>query len=147
MYQLPTKQAKQFLERAVESKYDALRGLDDYFENTLTKDECNEAICIRQAVAAAVQLKFAMEMDKSGESTLRFATIFNSLWLYIHDYCKERAKYWTVEITEVLQKQFIIEAYSEEDAKRIAEGLYHDNLLELTAEDLKETKFELAEDK
>lgn len=147
MYQLPAKQAKQFLACAVESKYIALRGLEDYFEDTLTKDERNEAICIRQAVAAAAQLKFAMEMDESGESTLQFATIFSSLWLYIHDYCKERAKYWTVEITEILQKQFVIEADLEEAAKTKAEQLYRHNLIELTAEDLKETKFELVEDK
>lgn len=147
MYQLPAKQAKQFLECATESQYIALRGLEDYFEDTLTKDERNEAICIRQAVAAAAQLKFAMEMDNSGDSTLRFETIFNSLWLYIHDYCKERAKYWTVEITEIIQKQFIIEAKSEEDAKQLAKTWYQNQLFELTAEDLKEITFEITEDK
>jgi hypothetical protein len=146
MYQLPAKQAKQFLECAVESKYIALRGLEDYFEDTLTKDERNEAICIRQAVAAAAQLKYAMEMDESGNSTLRFETIFNSLWMYIHDYCKDRARYWLIEITETLQNRFVIEAESEEDAKQIARDLYYDNLLALTAKDLKETTFELAED-
>jgi hypothetical protein len=147
MYQLPAKQAKQFLECATDSKYLALRGLEDYFEDALTKDERNDAICIRQAVAAATQLKFAMEMDESGDSTLRFETLFNSLWMYIHDYCKDRAKYWIIEITEILQNQFVIEAESEEDAKQIAKDLYYDNLLALTAKDLKETMFELAEDK
>lgn len=147
MYQLPAKQAKRFLECAVESKYIALRELEDYFEDTLTKDERNEAICIRQAVAAAAQLKFAMEMDKSGDSTLRFETIFNSLWMYIHDYCKDRARYWTVEITEILQTQFVIEADSEEDAINDVKALYQTGLIILDAKDLKETKFELAEDK
>lgn len=147
MYQLPAKQAKRFLECATESKYTALRELEDYFEDTLTKNERNEAICIRQAVAAAAQLKFAMEMDKSGDSTLRFETIFNSLWMYIHDYCKDRARYWIVEITEILQTRFVIEADSEEDAINNTKALYQVGLIILDAKDLKETKFELAEDK
>lgn len=50
---------------------------------------------------------------------------------------------YTVEITETLQKQIIVNTDSEEDAIAMAEELYHNGDEVLYAEDLKETKFEI----
>ena len=53
---------------------------------------------------------------------------------------------YTIEITETLQKQIKVEADSKEDAMIMAEEIYYNEQEVLTAEDLKETQFEIIEE-
>lgn len=50
---------------------------------------------------------------------------------------------YIVEIEEILQKQITIIADNEEEAKQIADELYHDCVIVLYPEDLKETNFKI----
>ena len=53
---------------------------------------------------------------------------------------------FTVEITEILQKQVIINAETAEKAREIAKDLYHNGDEVLYAEDLKEVTIEVLEE-
>lgn len=57
-----------------------------------------------------------------------------------------QATEWVVEITEVLQKRVIINAYSKEDALIMAHDMYDSELIVLNAESHIETKFDIVEE-
>lgn len=144
MFKIPAHQAIKFLNET--DKYTALTNLCDYLEDTCTKEERLDAICIRKAVDAALALKFAMMNDKEGIATVIFCNQFADLWTFIVQYCKECSTEWVVEITEVLQKRVIINAYSKEDALIMAHDMYASELIVLDAESHIETKFNIVEE-
>lgn len=63
MFKIPAQQAIKFLNET--DKYTALSNLCDYLEDTCTKEERLDAICIRKAVDAALALKCAMMTKKA----------------------------------------------------------------------------------
>lgn len=143
MFKIPAEIANEFLNET--DKYAALSNLCDYLEDICTKDERLEAVCIRKAVDAALALKYAMENDKEGAATAFFSNQFADLLKFIVQYCQECSTEWVVEITEVLQKRVVINAYSKEEALKRARDKYNSELIVLDAESHTETKFNIVE--
>jgi hypothetical protein len=145
MFKIPAEQARKFLNET--DKYLALSNLCDYLEDTCTKDERLETVCIRKAVDAALALKYAMENDKEGIATTYFSNQFTALWEFIVQYCESCSTIkWVVEITEVSQRRETINAYSKEDALTMARDMYNSEIIVLNATNHVETKFEITEE-
>lgn len=84
--------------------------------------------------------------DKEGIATVIFCNQFADLWKFIVQYCQECSTEWVVEITEVLQKRVIINAYSKEEALIMAHDMYDSGFIVLDAESHIETKFDIVEE-
>jgi hypothetical protein len=122
--------------------------LSDYLEDILDRGGRLDNVALIQCVRAASSLKFAMEQDKTGEATDRFASIFADLWQYLVAQCETSLAtptLYTVEIQETLSKHITVAAVDKSQAIEIAKTMYHDESVILGAENHVDTEFNIIE--
>lgn len=146
MFKVDNYEATLFLN--TRDKYAALSNLLDFFNNASPDSKNDTDMRIECAISAALSIKYAMEHDRTGMATDLYEHLFDELYNSVKEYIEDALKYYTVEITEILQRRIIVKADSRADAIENAKALYHCGHIELTQDNHMDTTFEIiTEDK
>lgn len=110
-----------------------------YNREIYVDDDCMYRVIVGFPLISSLMLETAQDIEDAIEE---YPDAEEDYW---NDYLRlmDQDRTYTVEITEVLQKQIKVKASSQEQARELAKELYHNGDEILIAEDLKETDFEV----
>lgn len=144
MFNLSNYEATLFLN--TQDKYAALSNLLDVFVNASPDSKNDTDMRIECTISSALSLKYAMEHDRTGMATDLYTHIFDELYNNVKEYLEDALKYYTVEITETLQRRIIVKANNRTEAIEIAKDVYYKSYIELDDYHNTDTTFEIMED-